>query len=119
MNFKVITAGVLLCLPVIAMPVLAAGSGTHKGHDMSSMKQLGTTGTIPVDAVINKVNADKYSINVTHDAIPALKWPGMTMDMSVTRRVDLSKHKAGENVTLSLKQGRDKQYRIVEINPKE
>jgi hypothetical protein len=42
----------------------------------------------------------------------------MTMDLPVTRRVDLSTVKPGDDVILSLKQGRDKQYRVIDIMPK-
>ena len=98
-------------------PALADSMASHKGHDMSMMKPAGVTGTIPVNAIINKMNAAKNSVNVSHDPIPVLKWPAMTMDMAVTRRVDLSTIKTGTKVVLSLKQGRDKQYRITEIKP--
>ncbi len=42
----------------------------------------------------------------------------MTMDLLVTKRVDLTPIKAGDKVDFKLKLGRDKTYRIIEINPK-
>ena len=115
---KLAVAGGLFTLLSGILPALAQDAGAHKGHDMSMMKSAGATGTIPVNAVINKIDTDKSSINVTHDPIPALKWPTMTMDMTVTKRVDLSKLKPGSSVILSLKQGRDKQYRVIEVKPR-
>ena len=114
---KLAIAGGFFTLLAGAVPALADKMGAHKGHDMSMMKSVGAAGTASVNAVINKIDAAKSSVNVTHDPIPALKWPKMTMDMAVTKRVDLSKLKTGATVVLSLKQGRDKQYRITEIKP--
>jgi len=133
---KAAIAGLTLTLAAGVVPALAdGGHNMHKGHEMgghdmmkmnmakmnsagaAKMNSAGARGTIPVNAVINKINAAKGSVNVTHDPIPALKWPSMTMDLPVTKRVDLSKLKAGASVILSLKQGRDKQYRIAEITP--
>ena len=42
----------------------------------------------------------------------------MTMDLAVTQRVDLSTIKPGSNVKFKVKLGRDKQYRITEIEAK-
>ena len=41
----------------------------------------------------------------------------MTMDLPVTRSVDLDKIKAGDKVNLTLKLGRDKQYRVIAVEP--
>jgi Cu(I)/Ag(I) efflux system periplasmic protein CusF len=114
---KLAVAGGFFTLLAGLVPALADSMDADKGHDMSMMKPAGTIGTIPVNAIINKIDVEKHSINVTHDPIPALKWPTMTMDIAVTKRVDLSKVKEGASVILSLKQGRDKQYRITEIKP--
>ena len=32
---------------------------------------------------INSIDSEKYSVNITHEPIEALKWPGMTMDFPV------------------------------------
>ena len=114
---KVAMAGGFIALLAGVGAAFADSMKAHKGHDMSMMKSANAAGTASVNAVINKIDSAKKSINVTHDPIPALKWPKMTMDMAVTKRVDLSKVKAGESVVLSLKQGRDKQYRVTEIKP--
>jgi len=98
------------------LPAMAADTpGNHAGHDMSMMNAAGAIGDIPVNAMINKVDAEKRTVNVTHDPIPALKWPTMTMDLPVTKRVDLAMVKPGVAVIMTLKLGRDKQYRITDI----
>lgn len=86
--------------------------GSHSGHAMGEAHS-----EVKAGAVIHKVDAEKGMVNVTHDPVPALKWPQMTMDLPVTKRVDLSKVKAGDKVTITLKQGVDKQFRVMAIEP--
>ena len=69
--------------------------------------------------VINTIDADKRSVNVTHGPVEALGWPKMTMDLPVTRRVDLSTVETGSKVRFTLKQGRDKQFRIIAVEKAE
>lgn len=47
--------------------------------------------------------------------MPDLGWPTMTMDLFVTKRVDLSGKEAGDKVSFKVKLGRDRQYRIIEM----
>ncbi|MEW8496824.1 MAG: copper-binding protein [Candidatus Thiodiazotropha taylori] len=49
--------------------------------------------------------------------MPSLKWPEMTMDLPVTKRVDLSRFKAGDQVHFTLKKGRDNHFRIISMEP--
>ena len=64
---------------------------------------------------VNSVDAAKGVVNITHEPMPAIGWPTMTMDMPVTKRVDLSTVKTGDKVDFKVKLGRDKQYRVTEI----
>ena len=99
-------------------PAMAAGSssGQAKGSH-SGMTAPEGTNEASAAAVINSIDTEGGKINVTHEPVPALGWPKMTMDLPVTRRVDLSAVKPGATVTIRLKKGRDKQFRVVEIQP--
>ena len=107
-----VVAGVLSVSPALAQKSDHSGHGGHSGHAMGN-----TAAEVKARAIIHQVDADKGLVNVTHDPVPELKWPQMTMDLPVTKRVDLSKVKAGDKVTITLKQGVDKQYRVMEIAP--
>ncbi len=85
------------------------------GHDHSAMKAPEGKTEAKAQGVINKIDAEKKSINITHEPVESLGWPKMTMDLPVTKRVDLSTVKTGEKVEFTLKQGRDKQYRVIGI----
>jgi Cu(I)/Ag(I) efflux system protein CusF len=105
-----LASAVLAATPILAQTTDHSAHGGHAGHAMGE-----TSAEVKAAAVIHKVDAKKGVLNVTHDPIPALKWPQMTMDLPVTKRVDLSKIKPGDKVTLTLKQGVDKQYRVTAI----
>jgi Cu(I)/Ag(I) efflux system protein CusF len=91
----------------------------HKGMDHAPSGQdakasaTEATGT----GVINSVDAAKKQVNITHEPMPELDWPKMTMDLPVTGKVDLGTVKAGDKVTFRLKLGRDKTYRIMQMSP--
>ncbi len=78
--------------------------------DASEATALGT---------INAVDAEAGSINITHPPMPEIGWPAMTMDVPVTRRVDLSAFEAGQDVNFTIRRGRDDVFRVVEIEPAE
>ena len=100
---------------VLAVTPILAQTTDHSAHGGPAMG--GTSSEAKAVAVIHKVDAKKGMLNLTHDPIPNLKWPQMTMDLPVTKRVDLSKIKVGDKVTITLKQGVDKQYRVIAIAP--
>lgn len=64
---------------------------------------------------VNKVNADTGKVNITHEAIQSLDWPGMTMDFEVQDKAALSKLKPGQKVTFKLIEARKGKYVISEI----
>lgn len=84
----------------------------HSKMDHGSMPKANEASGV---GVINSVDAEKGMINITHEPMPELGWPTMTMDMPVTKRVDLGAVKAGDKVDFKVKLGRDKQYRVTEM----
>ncbi len=56
---------------------------------------------------VNKVEVAKSVINITHEPVPSIGWPEISMDIPVTKRVDLSKVETGKPEEFTLKQRRD------------
>ncbi|MBU1212988.1 MAG: copper-binding protein [Alphaproteobacteria bacterium] len=109
----------LVAMAALAMAVFAlTASAEEKAMDHGEMKSVET---VPGETeaggvgVINSVDADKGTVNITHEPMPELGWPTMTMDLPVTKKVDLGGIKAGEKVDFRIKLGRDKQYRVIEM----
>ena len=101
------------------IPVIAAQ--TTKGGTVHHGAMQAPKGSNEAEAigVVNSVDAGARSMNITHEPVKELGWPKMTMDLPVTRRVDLSAVEQGAKVRFRLKQGRDKQFRIIAIEAAE
>lgn len=83
------------------------------GHAMAQ-----ETATVSATGKVNAVDSDKRMVNLSHQPIPALGWPAMTMDMKVTDNVDLSALEAETPVTVTLKRAADGIYVIEQIRPR-
>jgi Cu(I)/Ag(I) efflux system periplasmic protein CusF len=107
-------AAMALAVPASAM-AQGGGHGSHGGH--GTMHATPDNTEAVAVGVINSVDTAGGNINITHEPVEALGWPKMTMDLPVTRQVDLASVKAGSQVKVTLKQGRDKQFRVIAIEP--
>jgi len=87
------------------------GTMDHGTMDHSAMDGIHTTATI------NSIDGAKW--NVTHPAIPALKWPPMTMDMMLVDGAETGDVKAGDAVMLMLEKGDDGMVGIKAAMPAE
>ncbi|MBF0186742.1 MAG: copper-binding protein [Magnetococcales bacterium] len=118
----------LLALCVLALPLSAHAMDGHEGHhghhapssgaaDHSAMGHGAATSASKAMGmgIVHTIDAEKRMVNLTHEPIPALNWPKMTMDLPVTKRVKLESLKAGDSVHFTLKMGRDKVYRITKM----
>ncbi|MCG7902879.1 MAG: copper-binding protein [Candidatus Thiodiazotropha lotti] len=96
----------------------AAYGASHQGHNMHDHSMMGGDANQAMGSgVLHQVDADKKMVNLTHQPIPTLNWPEMTMDLPVTKRVDLTRFKAGDQVHFTLKKGRDNHFRIISMEP--
>ncbi len=78
----------------------------HDGHDDAH-----------ASGVVNSVNAAQHKINITHEPIPAIGWPSMTMDFDVAPSVDLSTIKRGARVDFTMEKDKGGMYEIQAIRP--
>lgn len=66
---------------------------------------------------VNKVDAAAHTVNLSHNPIPAIGWPAMTMDFGVAPSVDLSRLKSGGKVNFTLGKDKAGMYQIQRIEP--
>jgi Cu(I)/Ag(I) efflux system periplasmic protein CusF len=59
----------------------------------------------------------RRKVNMSHQPLPALGWPAMTMDFDVAPSVDLSRIKPGSRVNFSLEKDKGGMYQIQSIEP--
>jgi len=68
-------------------------------------------------AKINGPGAADGHVNVTHEPIPALGWPAMTMDLGVDAAIAPEMIVPGQRLRIGLAKGTDGLYRIVAAEP--
>ena len=66
---------------------------------------------------VNKIDAATATVNISHEAIPSIQWPAMTMDFKVANKKVLSGIKAGQVVTFGLTKEAKTGYVISHIEP--
>lgn len=91
-----------------------AHKGTHD-HANHKMKMSDYKNAVMGKGIVHSVDVDNNTLNLTHEAIPELKWPEMTMDLAVTENVNLEDLKSDQNIHFHIELGEDKVYRITKI----
>ena len=78
----------------------------HAGHNDAH-----GTGTV------NSVDPAQHKVNLSHQPIPDIGWPAMSMDFSVAPSVDLRTIKPGTRVNFTIGRGQNGMYEIKAITP--
>ncbi|MCK7613733.1 copper-binding protein [Roseibium sediminicola] len=107
----------LLAFLSLAMTPAALAQSSH-GMDHSNMPMSGEQieGAVHAQAVVNSIGDG--TANVSHDPIPEIGWPAMTMDLTVLEGAQMMGGiNAGDTVTLMLVKGDDGMYAIGAIMP--
>jgi Cu/Ag efflux protein CusF len=78
----------------------------HAGHNDAH-----GTGTV------NSIDPTQHKINLSHQAIPDIGWPAMTMEFPVAASVDLKAIKPGTRVNFMIEQSQGGMYEIKAISP--
>ena len=98
---------------------LAMEHGHMAGHgDTSAMAQDQASVVTRAQGVINAVDTESGSVNLTHGPIPALNWPRMVMDFQLADKAMTGQVKAGDQVRFEMKEGEKGAYLITVIQPK-
>lgn len=104
-----------------ATAILAAFLATAQiAHAMNPsnmpMSNEQTEGAVHAKAVVNSLGDG--TVNVSHDPIPEIGWPAMTMDMPVLDEAQMMGDVApGDTVTLMLVKGADGMFAIGAMRP--
>lgn len=103
---------------ILSFSAAAADMDNMPGMNMKmDSPKTTTTKTNHGVGIVNTIDAKESKINLTHEAIPSLSWPAMTMDFKVKNKAVLSKLKSGDKVDFDLKEQPKGQYMITKIVP--
>ena len=89
------------------------GTMNHDKKQNATMEQQRTEAM--GEGVIHSVSKLNKMVNITHAPIPELNWPEMTMDLAVSKDVDLNEIKVGEKVKFHIMLDDDNVFRIHHI----
>src|SRR5262245_52986911 len=91
-----------------SMPAMdhgAMGHGSMSGMSQSpGGAQVAQASHVQGTGTVKSVEASSLKVNLSHDPIPAIGWPAMTMDFAVAPSVDLGALKPGMRVTFMMRQ---------------
>lgn len=90
---------VLLGIVVVGVPVIGQTEPLRLAAVGVAAASVSTTG------VVQQVNQDEGKVKISHDAIPALDWPAMTMFFPVKDKAMLQGVGAGDKVRFELEKG--------------
>ncbi|MEH6831035.1 MAG: copper-binding protein [Sulfitobacter sp.] len=116
------TLSLALCVLALNAP-LAMAQTTHSSTDHSTMDHSNMTmsdgqmeGAVHTKAIVNSFGDG--TANVSHEPIPDIGWPAMTMDLTLLPDAKMMGEVAeGDAVTLMLIKGEDGMYAIGAIMP--
>ena len=66
---------------------------------------------------VNSSDPAQHKVNLSHNPIPEIGWPAMTMDFPVTPSVDLNALKPGTRVNFTIEKGQGGMYEIQTMTP--
>lgn len=69
------------------------------------------------EATVNAVDAEARTVNVTHDPIPVLGWPAMTMDFGLAGGIDPAAFAVGDKVSLGIGKDAEGAFVVVTAQP--
>lgn len=105
-------------LGLLAITTLPALAQMNHGMDHSNMPMSSEEieGAVHAKAVVNSIGDGMA--NVSHDPIPEIGWPAMTMDLPLLDNAEMmGEISAGDEVTLMLVKGSDGMYAIGAMMP--
>jgi len=66
-----------------------------------------TESDVEAVGVVHEMKTADRKLNITHDPIPAIGWPTMTMDFRIGKDVELKELKTGDRINFTLKRDRE------------
>lgn len=107
------TASIFIPLALLTLTALPAAADDM--HMIMPMDGKAVTESHQGKGKINSVDVKAGKLNITHEPIASLDWPGMTMDFDVQDKALLTKLKPGQKVIFKLIEARKGKYVISEI----
>ncbi|GHV55188.1 cation efflux system protein CusF [Deltaproteobacteria bacterium] len=76
----------------------AMGHGSHGGMNAGQARTPEKSSLYSTTGVINKVDLSGRKLTISHQPVPAVNWPAMTMTFTVEADVSINEAKVGDKV---------------------
>jgi Cu(I)/Ag(I) efflux system protein CusF len=113
-----LTSGLILTAGAAFAQTSDMGTMDHGAMDHGDMPmdEVMLDGAVHVKAIVNSFGDG--TVNVSHEPIPEIGWPAMTMDMTLIENAEVTKDIAdGQAVTMMLIKGEDGMYGVAALVP--
>jgi len=109
-NDKVVTSGQFLIDSEASL-----SASIQRLSDTDAKEESGETAAPTTMAKINSLMPDHGMVNLTHEPIPAIGWPAMTMDFTLLQNASLDGLKENDSVHITLAQDAEGMWGIAKI----
>jgi Cu/Ag efflux protein CusF len=100
-----------------AYAIHAGGAGASSQHGGAIQMAHAGANDAHGTGTVNSVDPAQHKVNLTHNPIPEIGWPSMTMEFPVTPSVDLKALKPGSHVNFTIEPQPGGMYQIQAISP--
>lgn len=100
-----------ICVLALTTPMaMAQMDHSTMDHSNMAMSDEKMEGAVHTKAVVNSIGDG--TVNVSHEPIPEIGWPAMTMDMPLTADAVIEGVAEGDEIVLMLIKGDDGMYAV-------
>lgn len=98
-------------------PAPAPTSTEAHGHHHGTTDARPAVAGVPGHGVIDAIDPGRRRVTLSHDPMPEIGWPAMTMVFTVPAGTDLRHMHPGHHVDFTLRKGASGSYELIDIRP--
>lgn len=98
-------------------PAPAPTSTQAHGHDHGATAARPAVAGVPGHGVIDAVDPGRRRVTLSHDPMPEIGWPAMTMVFPIPAGADMKHLHPGHHVDFTLRKAASGSYDLIDIRP--
>ena len=112
-------AAILVCFAFLGFTTITmqAAEQHQHGADSANSQTGGQKQVHKAQGTVNRIDENAGKLNVSHEAIPSLNWPAMTMDFQVKDKSVLKGVTPGQKVTMDIEQQGPGKFVVTRLVP--
>jgi Cu/Ag efflux protein CusF len=107
--------GTLIVSAFLVAPLApASADGGHDKHEKKTEKNMHAE-AVMIHAKITEIHVDHGMISISHGVVKKLGWAAKTSNLKVSKKVDLSALKVGQELMMSVSKDHDGGYMVSKV----